>query len=257
MLQRTTTSFGQVAWRVFQPDGGKTPLVCLHGAGGRKEMWGLVARRLGKLDPDQPVVLVDLPGHGQSPPPGRASIDEYAAALAELVEAAGWGQVAVAGHSMGGAVAQTFALRRPDLLAHLLLVATGAFIPVAPILFDLLPDQHEMVTTLFKEMGFGPNAPAILVDQAMTPFAQTDPEVIAGDLKACEGFNSTDHLGGIAAPTLVVLGELDRMINPKVTAALIDLIPGARLIRLADTGHMIPVEADRELARHFAEFLSE
>lgn len=257
MLLRTTTTRGQVAWRMFQEDAGGPPLILLHGAGGRKEMWSAVARRLGKSAPNRPVVLVDLPGHGQSPPPGCADVAHYADVVCELAADQGWERFGVGGHSMGGAVAQVVAARCPDQVSELILVATGPRIPIAPVLFDLLPDQADAVAMLFKEWGFGPHAPAFLVDQAMAPFAQTDPAVIRDDLAACRDWQADGRLAGIRARTLIVLGELDRMIKPKITASLADMIPGARLETLPETGHMIPVERDRDLAALIAAHLTE
>ncbi|MDP8223427.1 MAG: alpha/beta hydrolase [Candidatus Lernaella stagnicola] len=257
MLRRENTEFGQIAWRMFREDGAGTPLIFLHGAGGRKEIWGLVCRRMERAAVDHPLVLVDLPGHGQSPLPGRADIEEYATAVSALITAQGWPAVALAGHSMGGAISQVLAAREPSRVTHLFLVATGARIPVAPILLDLLPDQHEAVTTLFKEWGFGPDAPALLVNQAMTPFAQGDPVVIRDDLAACRDWNGADRLASITAKTLVVAGELDRMIQSKYTTFLAENIGDAQLVTLPQTGHMVPVERDRELAERFASFLAE
>jgi len=255
MLMRTTTSRGQVAWRVFQKDAGGPPIVFLHGAGGRKEIWSAVGRRLGRSVPDRPVVIMDLPGHGESPPPGLASIDHYADVIGELVVNQGWTRFAVGGHSMGGAVAQVVAARFPDRVTELILVATGARIPIAPVLFDLLPGQADAVTVLFKEWGFGPKAPPFLVDAAMQPFAQTDPGVIAGDLAACRDWRADGCLAAIRAKTLVVAGELDRMIKTKITTELAAAIPGATFSVLPETGHMIPVERDRDLAALIAAFV--
>ncbi len=242
---------------MFGENNGKPPLVFIHGAGGRKEIWSLVAKRLLPLAPAWPLVLVDLPGHGQSPLPGHATIDDYADVILDLADKQGWDAFALGGHSMGGAIAQCVAARQPQRVSHLILAATGGRIPVAPVLFDLLPEQSEAVVVLIKEWGFGPNAPAILVDRAMAPMAQVDGVVMREDMAACRDWEAGDRLQAITAKTLVVAAELDMMVKPKIARDLAESITDARFETLAETGHMMTIEADKELARLIAAFLAE
>lgn len=97
------------------------PLLLVHGLGGSAENWVEV---LPELLRRHRVLAVDLPGHaGSAPLPRGATIDDFAAAAAAVLEAEGVESALVAGHSFGGLVALRLAHGRPELVRGLLLVA--------------------------------------------------------------------------------------------------------------------------------------
>ena len=118
--------------------GAGVPLVLVHGAGGSADLW---APQLTGLADLARVVAVDLPGHGPRRGGGGQSIVAYADWLGEFLDALGDGPAVVVGHSMGGAIAQTVALARPERLAGLVLVATGARLRVMARLLELLRER--------------------------------------------------------------------------------------------------------------------
>jgi pimeloyl-ACP methyl ester carboxylesterase len=97
------------------------PVVLLHGLGGAAANWGEVTADLAA---SYRVLAVDLPGHGGSAaPPADAGMDWFAESVARVLDAEGLSGAIVGGHSFGGHVAMHLALRRPDLVGALLLVA--------------------------------------------------------------------------------------------------------------------------------------
>ena len=93
----------------------------LHGLGGSAANWGAVA---GPLARTHRVLVPDLPGHGGSPrPPHGADVGWFADAVADALREAGCERALVAGHSFGGLVALRLALRQPELVGGLVLVA--------------------------------------------------------------------------------------------------------------------------------------
>lgn len=103
---------------------GEGPAVLLvHGLGGSALNWLAVAPALAAR---RRVLVPDLPGHGRSTPlPGGSESSAFADALAELIEREQGAPVPVAGHSLGGLIAIRLAVRRPDLVAGLLLAAAA------------------------------------------------------------------------------------------------------------------------------------
>ena len=101
--------------------GAGRPVVLLHGLGGAAANWGEVAADLAG---SYRVLAPDLPGHGGSevPDPG-ADMDWFADAVATLLDTEGARGAIVVGHSFGGQLALRLALRRPELVGSLLLVA--------------------------------------------------------------------------------------------------------------------------------------
>jgi len=108
------------ALRLYAGGSGRE-VVLLHGLGGSAANWGAVA---GPLARSHRVLVPDLPGHGGSPrPPAGSDVGWFADAAAEALREAGCERALVAGHSFGGLVALRLALRHPDLVSGLVLVA--------------------------------------------------------------------------------------------------------------------------------------
>ncbi len=77
-------------------------------------MWGSHVRALGRL---AQAIAIDLPGQGRSSLPGKSSVTEYAQVVLGFLDARGLDRAVVVGHSLGGAIAQSFALAYPDRTA--------------------------------------------------------------------------------------------------------------------------------------------
>lgn len=105
----------------------KAPLVLLHGFGGIGAAWKPVLRR---LDDDQPLVIYDLPGHGRSlDAEGVGHAGVMARAILGDLDRRAISSFHLCGHSMGGAIASLIALKAPDRVRSLTLLAPGGFGP--------------------------------------------------------------------------------------------------------------------------------
>src|SRR5207245_2067455 len=127
--------------------------------GGTGDVW---TRQLEGLADVARVVAPDLPRHGQSGGAPRASIRECVAFVAGFLDALSVRHVVLGGHSMGGAVAQEFALTYPERVDGLILVGTGARLRVLPRLLELLAtDAPEGVSLLMRMAVSPPARPAL------------------------------------------------------------------------------------------------
>ena len=97
-------------------------LIPIHGSGCRGAHWPEAVRQL----PEVQVFTPDLPGHGRSSGNGRSNMEEYAEFITLFVERLRLKQVVLTGHSIGGAIGMTAALKKPVWLSGLILVGTGA-----------------------------------------------------------------------------------------------------------------------------------
>lgn len=215
------------------------PLVCVHGAGGTHTHWGYQLRGLAG---DARVYTLDLPGHGRSAPPGRESIAGYADAVFAFLDALGLERAALAGHSMGGAIALTAALAHPQRVAGLCLVGTGGRLRVAPAILEGFQTDLRANIRLIVENSYAPAAPPDMRAKAEQSFALCDPIVYRGDLVACDGFDVLDRLPEIACPVEIVCGAEDRMTPPRYAETLRARIPDARLTLVPEAGHMLTIE---------------
>ncbi|MDG4810635.1 alpha/beta hydrolase [Micromonospora sp. WMMD1120] len=91
----------------------RPPLVLLHGLTFDRRQWEPVRRELAALDPDRPVLALDLPGHGDAPRRESYRMAEVAQTVHDQVTAAGLTEPVVVGHSVGAVVATVYAARHP------------------------------------------------------------------------------------------------------------------------------------------------
>src|SRR5690349_2118291 len=91
----------------------RPPLVLLHGLTFDRTMWLPALAHLAELDPARPVLSLDLPGHGESPPWPVYGLESIADAVHRAVDEAGLSAPVLAGHSAGGVIATIYAARYP------------------------------------------------------------------------------------------------------------------------------------------------
>lgn len=223
-----------------------TPLL-LHGAGGNHLYWPPEIRRKNEYR----ILALDLPGHGKSSETsGLQSIQEYVDAVYAWIQAMDIHQFVIAGHSMGGAIALSLALQFPAHLAGLVLISTGARLPVSPMLLAETSSSALYLKAVHRimEWSFSPDAPPRLVELAYRRMAESRQSVLHSDLKACAEFNVVDQLDKISCPTLVLCGEKDLMTPRRSSQYLASRIPRAQLHLVAGAGHMVMLEQPHTVA---------
>jgi pimeloyl-ACP methyl ester carboxylesterase len=236
---------------------GRRNLILVHGAGGDHTHWPAELRRL----PGVNVYPLDLPGHGRSAGRGRTKVDEYADTVDLFVRAVGLERAAVAGHSMGGAIAQTLALRRPDWLVGVALIGSGARLRVHPLILDGLSGgvasrrSFEAAIETICQRQYGPAASPQLARKGRQQLLSVDPAVIHGDYLACNQFDAMDRVGDVQLPVLIITGSADQMTPPKYGQYLHERIAGSQLVEIVDGGHMMALEKPLEVSRAVARFL--
>lgn len=230
-------------------------LLCLHGSGGRGDQF---AEMFAQLEGGVNAAALDLPGHGATPGPAMNRVEDYAAWVAGFI-VAGPVRPVLLGHSLGGAIALTVGLTRPELLSGLVLWGTGARLKVLPAILEGLASAAEAAvdTTLglVVENAYSFAAHPSLKILGRAHLAKADPRVILGDYSACDRFDVMARLGEIGLPTLVVCGADDRLTPLKYSQYLADHIAGARLSVIPGSGHMLQEERPVAAARALLDFL--
>lgn len=224
-------------------------LVLLHGLGGDGGFW---AADVAALEVDFRVLAPDLRGSGAIPIGGGFSVETLADDVAALLDGAGADSAHVVGFSMGGLVAQAFAVRHPRRLDRLVLAATYPVMNAQARLFldavrDVVVDTGSMraVFPLVLPWLFTVGFLADPANAGWLAAPEGDGEPPAGWLaqyRAQRTFDGTADLARITAPTLVVRGEEDRLVTAADAAALADGIAGARISTFPRAGHLLNVE---------------
>jgi pimeloyl-ACP methyl ester carboxylesterase len=250
----------QIYWR----EGGRGPaLVLINGWSASGLAWPRAWVR--ELEEDFRVIRIDNRGSGYSRfAPVPFTMDDLADDVAAVLDELEHERAAVVGMSMGGMIAQEFALRHADRLTGLVLIATRPPAPAyavpkgSSLMLDLLvpPRKGESLETYFTRLwtlatgpGFAQREPELIAELVAQIVARPTPRVmLMHQLRAVNGWGHADRLRRINAPTAIVHGADDRLVHVLNGRRLAALMPAAAYHELEDVGHLPPVEApDRVL----------
>jgi pimeloyl-ACP methyl ester carboxylesterase len=207
--------------------------VFVHGAGCTGEVF---AAQLAAIPQS---IALTLPGH--TVPGEPASIEAFADAVAEELDARDLRDVVLCGHSMGGAIVLELAVRKEPRLRAAVMISSGARLRVAPaILAGIAADFPTAARELPRHFYAHPTPGRLAASTAMllaVGQAQT-----ARDFAACNAFDRLNSLEEVHLPLLALTGELDALTPPKFATSLADRVPGAQARILPDAGHLGIVE---------------
>jgi pimeloyl-ACP methyl ester carboxylesterase len=235
--------------------GSGPPVVLVHGLAGSATNWVEVVPELaGRYR----LLVVDLPGHGRSPPPGRgSSVTDFAGSVAAVIEHEESAPVILAGHSFGGHVALRLAQRRPELVRGLLLVApagiatTTRAVQIAVALAGYVrpgrwvaPLRHRYSGRLwYRRALFRPwfvSDPAAMSERAAVGFLEgqrlhLDTRTAGRAMVADDPRRELEH---VVCPVIVLWGARDTQL-PLDDAFEYARRLRARLRLVADCGHLV------------------
>lgn len=229
---------------------GGTPLLLLHPVALDLTWYGPQFEAFGR---ERDLVAFDMPGHGQSGDLAQAPSFEIMARAAEAVlEEIGGRPADVLGVSVGGMIAQTLALRRPDLVRSLSLVAT--LCTFSPEIRQVLRERAGVarregmarIAQLSNERWFTPAFRARrpdMMERTRRSLLQQPGEFHAAMWEMIANLDLESQICAIACPTLVVTGEADVNAPPAAAEKIHRAIPGASLHLMPNVGHFPPFEA--------------
>ena len=203
----------------------------------------------------------DLSGHGDSPGgDGEWTLDRVDDEILSVVDAIGADRSVLLGYSMGGKFVQHFALRRPDRVAGLILVA-GTQASAMAVPDEVLEGWYacagnaDAMRQLLLPFLTGPVDEAVL-DRFAREAARASLPALKGTMRATLETDFSGELVSLDVPTLVVAGGLDEFMPVQLLRdEIASKIKGARMVIL-DCGHEIALERARELAALIEAFLA-
>ncbi|MEU6534619.1 4-carboxymuconolactone decarboxylase [Streptomyces sp. NPDC047000] len=228
--------------------------------------WHMFDRQVPQLIEQWRVFRFDLPGHGGAPAHPASSVPDLAARLLATLDRLGVERFGYAGCALGGAVGIELALRHPERLAALALIAASPRFGTA--------DEFRQRGVIVRTNGLDPIArtspdrwfterfataqPAI-TDWAVQMVRTTDPGCYIAACEALATFDVRAELPGVGVPTLVLVGSEDRVTGPAEARTLVAGIPDARLAVVPGASHLVPVEQPAAvtdlLVQHFSTVL--
>ncbi|HWX53272.1 MAG TPA: alpha/beta fold hydrolase [Verrucomicrobiae bacterium] len=211
-------------------------------------------------------IAFDNRGVGQSErPAGPYPIALMASDAAAVLDAAGVQSAHVFGISMGGMIAQEFTLQYPKRVRSLILGCTAAGGPHAvradaettKMLMTRGGMTREEAAEAAVPFIYDPGTPRELIDEdiAVRKPWFPHPEAYIAQLQGILAWEAYSRISEIAAPTLVIHGESDRLVPAGNGKLIADKIPGARLVTLARAGHIFTTDQPEAAHRSILGFL--
>ncbi len=228
------------------------PMIFIHGAAGSHKVWTC---QWEYFKDKRSVIILDLPGHGDSKGDPKETIDEYADAVLHTVKELNLKKIILVGHSMGGAVSQKITLNNPDMISGLILIGTGARLRVSPQVFDTIESDFENFINMSVDFSVAEAADEHKKSLFKDSISESNAHIALSDFTACDRFDIMGEVEKIAINTLLVFGAEDIMtpvkyahyLNQKIRNSSLTIIPGA--------GHMVMMEKPEAVNKAISGYL--
>lgn len=247
----------------YQGQGQGTPLILIHGLNSDVSGWVFVVPEFSKC---YRTIAIDVRGHGESGKPDIPySIKMFSNDLYNFCQKLRIFKFHILGLSMGGAIAQQFALQHPEMIRSLILVSTFSYIDEYlkeaflklrrsldtggyPAFFD------EVVKLAFtpKYIRENPESIATLKEKRIKI---NSPVAIARATEACLNFNLKDEISKINLPTLILSGREDVFTPLHLAEQIHKSIKGSEWKIIDEVGHNLYIEKPKEMVEAVLEFL--
>ncbi|MEH7121004.1 alpha/beta fold hydrolase [Neobacillus vireti] len=248
----------------YEEKGSGEPLIFIHGVGLDHTMWN---QQIDNLSDSFRVIVYDMLGHGGSEhPPGPYSLSQYVEQLSGLLEYLQIEKTHLVGFSMGGMVAQAFALTYKNKLKTLTIMNAVA---------NRTAEQRKGILARVEEVR--ENGPLSTIEPAIKrwfnpTFIQSQEEVVnqvrkrlqtnnpASYLAAYTVFATADaevwpKLQNIETPAFIITAENDIGSNPEMARMMHERIKGSDIKIIPDMKHMLPVEGAAKINKELRLFI--
>ena len=235
----------------------KETVVFLHGSGLSHIVWSLTEQFLSSKEFN--VLSIDLPGHGNSEGPCLESIEKIADWLEEVFNKLNLNQMILIGHSQGCLEALEYSFRYKRRLKKIIFIGGSYRMPVNKDLIDLAENGDNDSVKLMMKWGFE-GSKKFIGGNPIEKIIQSPrdiSEILAVDLKACNNYaNGEEAAKSINLPTLIISGELDKMVNLEASKKFSSLVKNSSTHIIIGSGHMIMIEKAFEMREKILEFLN-
>ncbi len=235
------------------------PIVFIHGAS--TSLYDPMFSFLQKLRGRAKLMFVDRPGHGNSDIGGEENVrpDGQADAIARLMKKRGVPKAIIVGHSFGGAIAASLAVRHPDMVAGLVFLSPAVYpwesgiawyysaanAPFAGLLFStfVAPPAGLLVLDQATRGVFAPNSRPAGYVQATRAVSALRPRAFRHNAQEVAALSewarrASPQYRRIKAPTVIITGDTDRIVSPEVHSRYLARdIRGSTLIVVHNLGH--------------------
>ena len=234
----------------------KDTIVFLHGSGLSHIVWSLTEQFFSNKNFN--VLSIDLPGHGNSEGKSLKSIEEISNWLEKVFDELNISDLTIIGHSQGCLEALEYCSKYSKRVKRLVFIGGSYRMPVNQDLIDLAQDGDDQAVKLMMKWSYE-NSKKFIGGNPVEKIINSPRdirEILAIDLIACNNYkNGSEALKLINCPTLLIFGELDKMVNLEKGKKFAKLIPNSETYIIKNCGHMIMFEKAFEMREKISEFL--
>jgi 3-oxoadipate enol-lactonase len=245
----------------WEEQGGGEPLLLIQGLGYGRWSWAPVVAGLAER---YRVIWFDNRGIGDSDKPaGPYTAAQMAGDALQVLDEAGAGLAHVLGASLGGMVAQELAVAEPARVNKLVLCCTtpggSATVPMPEVTVQLFAEaatlEPDVALRRFVENALGSDPPVGLVEELYQLRRANPPDPAGWQAQAAAGLTFAGAGGEITAPTLILAGTDDNVVDHRNADVLAERIAGARVERFDGAGHLFFWEQPDAFVKIVTEFL--
>ena len=235
----------------------KDTIVFLHGSGLSHIVWSLTEQFFSNKKYN--VLSLDLPGHGNSEGPCLKSIEKIADWLEKVFIELKLDKVIIVGHSQGCLEALEYSYKYKDRLKKIVFVGGSYRMPVNKDLIDLASNGDADAVKLMMKWSYE-GSKKFIGGNPVERIIQSPKDIskiLAVDLIACNNYlNGLEASKAINCSTMLIFGELDKMVNLEVGKKFSNLVKNSTTHVIDGSGHMIMIEKPFEMQEKILEFLN-
>ncbi len=243
----------------------KPCIVLIHGFAANKENW---VRFAAYLTDTYHVVVMDLPGHGESVKDFdlQYTYDDQVGYVNEILTQLNIKKFHMSGNSMGGAISALYAVAYPEQVQSLFLIdPAGIFVYDCeltrlldkgenPLIVSCDDDFYKLIDFALEKKPFIPwPITSVMAEKAVANEAIN--RKIFKDLHKALPYAFSDAIEKITAPSLILWGAEDRVIHVNNASIFVKQIPNSQTVILAGVGHAPMIEVPEESAKIYIDFI--
>jgi 3-oxoadipate enol-lactonase len=239
--------------------GSETPILFLHGVGSDKSVW---RPQLDHFGMTRRAVAFDYPGYGESGFVEGASRDDFAAAILAAMDALEIDRAHVCGLSLGGVIAIAMHSAAPRRCASLIIADSFAVHPEGQGIYDrsVAASQAMTMRELAKARSgplLGSEATDAFRSEVVDTMAAIDPAAYRLGAAAVWLADQRDRAAKIEVPTLILVGDEDKITPVSLSEELQHLVPQSKLQVIRGSGHLANAEQAQAFNSAIESFLSQ
>lgn len=257
-MGQVETARGRIGY-IERGSDGETPILFLHGVGSDKSVW---RPQLDHFGTARRSIAFDYPGYGESDFIDGATRDDFAASIFAAMDALGVECAHICGLSLGGVIAIAMHSATPRRCASLIIADSFAVHPDGQGIHDRSVAASRAMS--MRELAearsgllLGSDATDELRIDVVDTMAAIDPAAYRLGAAAVWLADQRDRAAEIDVPTLILVGDEDRITPPSLSEELHELIPQSELQIISKAGHLANAEQPQAFNSAIESFLSQ